>query len=559
MVLFALRTDGGKLEVFVTCKAPCRAAWLSTHVIEGEWRPAASPKTKGERCNLLAQYQECCDRSNQGQRANVPASAASPARPPKDREGLQAARPPEDREDLGLPPLAAVSFEPRQLAPAPSPASMFSLRPAQRTAAESAAAERAAAEEAKERAAAERAAQKARRAERERRMCEEGERALWHEAARASTTWRRVHDPSDDEGGPPCPEACGPLFEAQDKVGDEAGDEVGEEAEDHDETNRSLSRFGASRSANSSAAHSIAASPFHAIPSRSVRPCHDHAIPSLDDDLPSVLRAHPGDDASDVYERWCDYGPELMRGRPYRPQMPTKPPPLDVARQPNLLALEARSLAGEYVGERNAAGQCEGRGKYVFADGAVYEGEFKAGKAEGRGKHRTAVGDVYEGELKAGKREGRGIYWYANGDVYEGELKAGKKEGRGIYRYANGDVYEGEWKAGKKEGRGIYLSADGDVDEGEYKAGIYQYASNVVCRAQPQEPHSDGAFEERRDLPASLQWKLELSDIMIEQLRYRHSKAHGMAARGEIQLELQQLLLERVGLDNRMANEKYYY
>ena len=78
---------------------------------------------------------------------------------------------------------------------------------------------------------------------------------------------------------------------------------------------------------------------------------------------------------------------------------------------------------------------------------------------------------------------------------------------------------------------------------------------------QPQEPpeHSAGAFEERRDLPASLQWKLELSDIMIEQLRYRHSKAHGMAARGEIQLELQQLLLERVGLDNRMANEKYYY
>ena len=281
--------------------------------------------------------------------------------------------------------------------------------------------------------------------------------------------------------------------------------------------------------------------------------------PSSDDDLPSVLRAHPGDDASDVYERWCDYGPELMRGRPYKPQMPTKPPPLDVAHQPNLLALEARSLAGEYVGERNAAGQCEGRGKYVFADGAVYEGEFKAGKAEGRGNHQTAVGDVYEGELKAGKREGRGIYRYANGDVYEGEWKAGKKEGRGIYRSADGDVYEGEYKAGKKEGRGIARWADGNVYEGEFKAGIYQYASNVVCRAQPQEPHSAGAFEERRDLPASLQWKLELSDIMIEQLRYRHSKAHGMAARGEIQLELQQLLLERVGLDNRMANEKYYY
>jgi hypothetical protein len=80
---------------------------------------------------------------------------------------------------------------------------------------------------------------------------------------------------------------------------------------------------------------------------------------------------------------------------------------------------------------------------------------------------------------------------------------------------------------------------------------------------QPQEPleHSAGAFEERRDLPASLQSKLEVSDIMIEQLRYRLSKAHGsvqfsfssvhMAARGEIQLELQQLLRERVGLDRQ--------
>jgi len=39
VLLFALRTDGGKLEVFVTCKTPRRAAWLSTHVIEGEWPP----------------------------------------------------------------------------------------------------------------------------------------------------------------------------------------------------------------------------------------------------------------------------------------------------------------------------------------------------------------------------------------------------------------------------------------------------------------------------------------------------------------------------------------
>jgi len=305
-------------------------------------------------------------------------------------------------EHLGLPPLTAVRpdarasaavmlsiplLPPLSLPPPPQP-------PAQRTAAESAAAERAAAEEAKERAAAERAAEKARREVRERRMCEEGERALWYEAARASTTWRRLHDPSDDEGGRPCPEACEPLFEAQDKVGDEAGDKVGEEADDpdKDEINRRVA----------------------AAKRRQVREADEE-----DYDLPSVLRAHPGDTSSDVYERWCDYGPELMRGRPCRPyrppapQMPPKPP-----------------------------------------------------------------------------------------------------------------------------------------------------------EPQPQEPleHSAGAFEERRDLPASLQSKLEVSDIMIEQLRYRLSKAHGsvqfspfssvhMAAAGgeihQLHVELQKLLRERVGLDRQ--------
>ena len=297
-------------------------------------------------------------------------------------------------EHLGLPPLTAVRpdarasaavmlsiplLPPLSLPPPPQP-------PAQRTAAESAAAERAAAEEAKERAAAERAAEKARREVRERRMCEEGERALWYEAARASTTWRRVHDPSDDEGGPPCPEACEPLFEAGDKVGEEADDP------DKDEINRRVA----------------------AAKRRQVREADEE-----DYDLPSVLRAHPGDTSSDVYERWCDYGPELMRGRPCRPyrppapQMPPKPP-----------------------------------------------------------------------------------------------------------------------------------------------------------EPQPQEPleHSAGAFEERRDLPASLQSKLEVSDIMIEQLRYRLSKAHGsvqfspfssvhMAAAGgeihQLHVELQKLLRERVGLDRQ--------
>ena len=76
----------------------------------------------------------------------------------------------------------------------------------------------------------------------------------------------------------------------------------------------------------------------------------------------------------------------------------------------------------------------------------VYEGERNAaGQMEGHGTKRWADGEVYEGQWKGGMREGRGTYRHANGDVYEGQFKANKKEGRGTYRFVNGDVYEGEY------------------------------------------------------------------------------------------------------------------
>ena len=54
-------------------------------------------------------------------------------------------------------------------------------------------------------------------------------------------------------------------------------------------------------------------------------------------------------------------------------------------------------------------------GKYVAADGAVLEGEFKDGKLHGHGKDVVATGDVYEGQWKEGKRHGKGRYVSADG------------------------------------------------------------------------------------------------------------------------------------------------
>jgi hypothetical protein len=127
----------------------------------------------------------------------------------------------------------------------------------------------------------------------------------------------------------------------------------------------------------------------------------------------------------------------------------------------NAMVGSGEGVAGEYVGEKNAAGEMEGRGKYVFADGAVYEGEFKADQKEGRGIFRYANGNVYEGEWKADKKEGRGKYVFADGSVYEGEFKAGKKEGQGTFLYACGNIEVGFYKADTGVGEGVQWTADG--------------------------------------------------------------------------------------------------
>ena len=55
----------------------------------------------------------------------------------------------------------------------------------------------------------------------------------------------------------------------------------------------------------------------------------------------------------------------------------------------------------------------------------------------------------------------RGIERYADGDVYEGEFKAGKKEGQGTFLYASGNIEVAFYKAGTAVGEGVRWTADG--------------------------------------------------------------------------------------------------
>eukprot|EP00808_Paulinella_micropora_P021607 g18055.t1 len=155
-----------------------------------------------------------------------------------------------------------------------------------------------------------------------------------------------------------------------------------------------------------------------------------------------------------------------------------------------------------YEGQRNAAGQAHGFGKYMYHSGVVYEGEYQADLMHGKGKYIHANGDVYEGEYQAGKMHGKGKFSYADGNVYEGEYQAGLRHGKGKFSYVDGNVYEGEYQAGLKHGKGKFSNPDGAVYEGGFQAGLrhgkgkYRYPDGDVYEGEYQDDkrHGKGKF-----------------------------------------------------------------
>ena len=88
-------------------------------------------------------------------------------------------------------------------------------------------------------------------------------------------------------------------------------------------------------------------------------------------------------------------------------------------------------------------------------------GDFKNAMRHGQGSFTWANGDVYEGEWKEDVCDGKGVLITANGDKYEGEFSMGVKEGQGRKVWTNGDVYEGSWRGGQQDGHGTFLMGDG--------------------------------------------------------------------------------------------------
>ena len=116
-------------------------------------------------------------------------------------------------------------------------------------------------------------------------------------------------------------------------------------------------------------------------------------------------------------------------------------------------------------------GVIEGKGKAIYTDGSVYEGEWKNGKKNGNGIMEYSNGYKYDGEWKDDIREGKGTFTFPDGSIYEGEQSSNMLNGYGVKTFSNGDRYEGNWNSSTQNGQGTMLYSDGIKYEGNWLSG----------------------------------------------------------------------------------------
>ena len=116
------------------------------------------------------------------------------------------------------------------------------------------------------------------------------------------------------------------------------------------------------------------------------------------------------------------------------------------------------SNGDSYVGKIDDNGLRNGKGKYTYANGDVYVGEYRNGRKNGKGIYEWVNGNVYDGDWLANKRHGKGKVTWANGNVYVGEYRNCLRNGKGKFTWTNGAVYVGEFLDGLRNGLGTDTS-----------------------------------------------------------------------------------------------------
>ena len=102
-----------------------------------------------------------------------------------------------------------------------------------------------------------------------------------------------------------------------------------------------------------------------------------------------------------------------------------------------------------------------------------------------------ADGKVYDGQWRDNLPSGAGKYLYANGEKYEGNLKNGKRHGHGQMVYQDGSIYEGQWEYDAREGNGVLVTPDNKKFTGLWQSDEFikedKLNSQILTQVLPDE------------------------------------------------------------------------
>ena len=112
---------------------------------------------------------------------------------------------------------------------------------------------------------------------------------------------------------------------------------------------------------------------------------------------------------------------------------------------------DPKTIYSSYSGEiRN--GRPDGQGRLELRSGEILDGHWVAGQLDGHGIHIDADGNRYEGQFTAGVPNGEGRLETKTGEIFAGSFADGLKNGKGRTRLPGGTVYWSQWAMGKEIG-----------------------------------------------------------------------------------------------------------
>ena len=130
-----------------------------------------------------------------------------------------------------------------------------------------------------------------------------------------------------------------------------------------------------------------------------------------------------------------------------------------------------------------------GYGKLIYPDGNYIVGYYNQGKMEGTGITYFNNGSKFEAIFLDGEVTGLGKYFYADGDMFIGEYEkiggASKRNGTGTFYYRDGKQFTASWAQGEVLGIAVLLSERGEIisqdwNQSKHKKYINELSGNSL-------------------------------------------------------------------------------